>query len=50
MTPDTTPHGQSPEELESDARILDDHGNVLWAKELLKRAAELREQQQEHQS
>lgn len=45
MTPDTLPKQPSPDELEAEAKIYDDHGNLLWANQLRQLAAELREQQ-----
>ncbi len=45
MTPDTVPRGQSAAALESEANIYDDHANYLLAKELRRRAAELREEE-----
>ena len=46
MTPDTTPASQSPDELEAEAKIYDNHGNHLFATELRKLAQELRERAQ----
>lgn len=43
MTPDTLPKQPSPDELESEAKIYDDHGNVLLANQLRQLARELRE-------
>ena len=43
MTPDTLPKQPSPDELEAEAKIYDDHGNVLWANQLRALAQELRE-------
>ena len=45
MTPDTLPKQPSPDELEAEAKIYDDHGNLLWANQLRQLAAELRERQ-----
>lgn len=45
MTPDFLPKQPSPDELEAEAKIHDDHGNLLWANQLRQLAAELRERQ-----
>ncbi len=45
MTPDTLPKQPSPDELEAEAKIYDDHGNILWASQLRQLAQELREKQ-----
>lgn len=45
MTPDTTPAPQSPDELEAEAKIYDNHGNHLFATELRKLADDLRAKQ-----
>lgn len=46
MTPDTVPQRRSPEELESEAQILEDHGDDLCAKKSRELAEELRKQQE----
>lgn len=46
MTPDSLPKQQSPDELEAEAKIHDDHGNLLLAHKLRELARELREQQE----
>lgn len=42
MTPDNTPARRSPEELETEAAILDAHGNLIEATECRQLAAERR--------
>ena len=46
MTPDTIPPQRTPEELEAEAKIYDDHGDYLCAKDSRERAAELRKLQE----
>lgn len=46
MTPDSLPKQPSPGELEAEAKIHDDHGNLLWANQLRDLAQELRNRQE----
>lgn len=45
MTPDTEPKKPTADEIEAEAKIHDDHGNLLWANQLRELAAQMRSQQ-----
>ena len=50
MTPDSLKPQRSPEELEAEANILDDHGDDSEAKKLRQRASDLRSKQEQKES